>query len=138
MIWGGEDGLPLKRRDAAAAVGIADVTLRVAFGNPTVMRFYNEQLEVLRTGARPRGLQRIVDLVDNARTERVQFEAAKYLDGGGEQQRGGVTVNVGVNLQPGYMVDATPFDPAKRIQLLKQARSTANMLIEHDPVADDG
>jgi len=137
MIFGSTDALPMTRQVAAKAVGLADTTLRLAFRNPLVVKHYNDQLEVLRNGARPRGLLRIIDLVDNARTERVQFEAAKYLDGG-DQRAGGVTVNVGVNLQPGYMVDATPFDPEKRIQLLKQARSTANMLIEHDPVADDG
>lgn len=139
MIWGGDDRLPLRRQDAAKASGIADVTLRNSLAHPLTMKFYNEQMDVLRSGARPRGLHRIIDLVDNARTERVQFEAAKYLDGG-DKAHGGVTVNVGVNIAPGYMVDATGFDAERRTQLLKLARSSRNILTDqaNETISDLG
>lgn len=109
MIWGGDDGMPMKRQDAAKAAGLADVTLRQALSNPMVLKFYNAELEVLRTGERPRSIAKIAGLRDSAASERIQLDAAKYLDGG--DGRGGVTVNVGVNanIAPGYMVDVSGY-----------------------------
>lgn len=128
MIWGDDSGLPLKRQDAAKAAGLADVTLRQALANPMVMKHYREQLDVLRTGERPRSIAKIAALRDNAGSERVQLEAAKYLDTG--DQARGVTVNVGVGVQvqPGYQV-SIPSDMADAgRQMLKLSGSHANVL----------
>lgn len=138
MIWGADDGQPLKRQDAAKAAGIADVTLRTALANPLVMRHYREQLEVLRNGERPRSIAKVAALRDGAKSERVQFEAARYLDTG-DQQRG-VTVNVGVglNVTPGYQI-AMPSELADAgRQMLKLSGSHANVLdMQADVPTDD-
>lgn len=127
MIWGGQDGLPLRRSDAAKAAGIADVTLRTALAQPLVLKHYNSQLDVLRTGERPRSIAKIAELRDTAKSERTQLDAAKYLDGG--DKGSGITVNVGIqNLQPGYAI-AVPQDYADGArQMLKLSGSHANVL----------
>jgi hypothetical protein len=134
MIWGdGDKGLPLKRADAAKAVGISDVTLRQALSNPLVVRYYRDQLEVLRTGERPRSIAKIAQLRDKAKSERTQFDAAKYLDGGDRST--GVTVNVGVNVAPGYLVTIPETEGAR--QMLKLAGSHANVLDQSQSVPND-
>lgn len=133
MIWGGDDGLPLKRQDAAKAVGLADVTLRQALANPMVLQYYNRELDVLRTGERPRSIQRIAELRDKAESERVSLEAAKYLDGGDKRDAGaGVIVNVGVT--PGYMVDVGGLADPKLLQMAGSRRS----ILETDTRATHG
>lgn len=132
MIWGGDDHIPLTRQQAATAAGIADVTLRQALGYPMVLKFYNEQIEVLRTGERPKSIHRIAELRDKAQSERVQLEASKYLDTG-DRQSGGVQVNVGVNIAPGYQVDVSQHVQGSD-QLLKLAGSTRNVLESHKVV----
>lgn len=140
MIWGADDGLPMRRQDAAKAAGLADVTLRQALANPMVMKFYREQLDVLRTGERPRSIAKIAALRDTAGSERVQLEAAKYLDTGDQQRGVVVNVGVGVNVQPGYAV-TIPSDMADAgRQMLKLAGSHANVMdMQADvPTPSDG
>lgn len=136
MIFGALDTPPLPRPQAAKAVGLADVSLRTAFRNPLVIHHYNQQLDVLRTSERPRALHTIAELRDKAKSERVQLEAAKYLDGGHERQ-GGVTVNVGVNIEPGYQIAIAPEHADGARQLLQQAGSTRNLLIDKERVPDE-
>ena len=130
MIWGGDDGLPLTRQEAAKKVGIADVTLRNALANPLVLKHYNREIEVLRTGERPKSIHRIAELRDKAESERVSLEAAKYLDSGDKQ--GGITVNVGVGVAvqsaPGYLVDTSRYDPAQVARTLARAGSRTSII----------
>ena len=100
----------MDRKRAAEAAGITDETARLAMRNPQVLAYLNEEMEVLRTGARPRALRKMAQLVDEAKTERIQFEAAKYLDGMDRPSHavGATQVNVQINndvkVTPGYVV----------------------------------
>lgn len=133
MIWGGDDGIPMKRPEAAKAVGLSDITLRQALGNPLVFKFYNEQLEVLRSSKRPRALHTIADLSENAAGEAVKLRAAIYLDGG--DKPGGVNVNVQVNsIVPGYQVTIPQAYASDAPQLMKLAGSTRNVLEQSQSV----
>lgn len=64
---------------------------------------------MLRTSFRPRALRKMGDLLDS-KTERIQFEAAKYLDGMDRPSHavGARQVNVQVNntltVTPGYVI----------------------------------
>lgn len=98
-----------KRPEAAEGVGLKDDSLRKALIKPDALAYLNECMEVLRTSARPRALHRMVDLLD-AKTERIQFESAKYLDGMDRPSHAvgatqiNVQVNTTTNVTPGYMV----------------------------------
>lgn len=126
----------LSRKEAATRVGLSDHSLYLALRNPVVLRYHNEALEVLRTGERGKSVVKIAHLRDNAASERVSLEAAKHLDARGPAGNGGVTVNVGVNVQPGYLVDVAAHSPAAG-QILHQAGSTRNLLTEQQDVPDE-
>jgi len=104
----------MKRDEAALAAGLAAISLRQALLKPHNLAYLNECMEVLRTSGRPRALRKMIELVDDAKTERIQFEAAKYLDGmdrpshavGATQVN--VQVNNTVNVTPGYAIDLRP------------------------------
>lgn len=114
----------MKRDEAAETVGLAIISLRQAMLKPHNLAYLNEQMEVLRTSARPRALRKMTDLLE-AKTERIQFEAAKYLDGmdrpshavGATQVN--VQVNNTVNVTPGYVLDLRPED-GQQIEHLEQ------------------
>lgn len=100
----------MDRKRAAEAAGVTDETARLALRNPQVLAYLNEEMEVLRTSARPRALRKMGDLLD-AKTERIQFEAAKYLDGMDRPSHtiGAAQVNVQINNTistetPGYVI----------------------------------
>lgn len=100
----------LKRADAAEAASMTDHGLRQALRRPHVLAFLNEQMEVLRTSARPRALGRITELVEQKDSLRVALEAAKYLDGMDRPSHTMGAVNVQVNTSvhvesPGYVID---------------------------------
>lgn len=115
----------LSREEAAKAVGLADTSLRLAFRNPVVLKHYNELIEVLRSGERPKSIHKIADLRDGSKSDRIQLEAAKYLDGG--DKRGDVNVSVNVaNIVPGYIVDVSGFPPDP--DGLKRSGSSADVL----------
>lgn len=99
----------MKRSEAAEAAGMADISLRQALLKPHNLAYLNECMEVLRTSARPRALRKMDELLE-AKTERIQFEAAKYLDGMDRPSHavGATQVNVQVNntvsVTPGYVI----------------------------------
>ncbi|WP_025593159.1 hypothetical protein [Agrobacterium tumefaciens] len=109
MVYEGQ-----KRSEAAEAVGLKDDSLRKALIKQDTLAYLNECMEVLRTSGRPRALRKMIDLVDEAKTERIQFEAAKYLDGMDRPSHavGATQVNVQVNntlnVTPGYAIDLRP------------------------------
>lgn len=133
MVWEGLD-----RKEASRRAGITDHGLYQALTKPHVKAALLEQYEVLRTSARPRAHHKLEMLMDRAESERVQLEAAKYLDSNGKSDMQGVHVNVGINLQPGYLVDITEH-AGEAQQIAHQARMPLNPLktIEHVP-EDDG
>ena len=131
----------LKRPAAAEAVGLADATLRAALGAPLVLRYLTEQMEVLRTSVRPRALQRIAELSDGAASEKVALDASKYLDSNGASSSG-VTVNVGIGITPGYVIDLTEGMGAAATtvqhgQSTKQHERVAKTLIDLSEVEDE-
>lgn len=113
-----------KRPEAAEAVGLKDDSMRKALLKPDALAFLNQCMEVLRTSARPRALRKMDELLD-AKTERIQFEAAKYLDGmdrpshavGATQVN--VQVNNTVNVTPGYVLDLRPEDMVNSAQQIE-------------------
>ena len=121
MVFGSADGPPLKRVDAAKAVQLSDTTLRIAFANPVVVQHYNAQLEVLRTSARPRAFHQIERLAESAKSEKVKFDAAKHIDTGGRSDSAGIVVNVGVNVQPGYLISTADYPQGEVQQIQRQA-----------------
>lgn len=118
----------MKRDEAAEAVGLAMISLRQALLKPHNLAYLNEQMEVLRTSGRPRALRKMIDLIDEAKTERIQFEAAKYIDGMDRPSHAvGATVNVQVNntvnVTPGYVLDLRPDEyqkSSRQIEHLEQ------------------
>lgn len=116
----------MDRRIAAETVGLTDHGLRTAMHKPHVLAYLNEQMEVLRTAARPRALRKMVDLLD-AKTERIQFESAKYLDGmdrpshavGATQVNVQVTTNTKVET-PGYVIDLSEYSRSAQPESGKQ------------------
>jgi hypothetical protein len=116
----------LDRKQAAEAAGITDETARISLLKPHVLAHLNECMEVLRTSARPRALRKMSDLLE-AKTERIQFEAAKYLDGMDRPSHavGAAQVNVQINNSvtvetPGYVIDLRPdhFEQVEQIEHL--------------------
>lgn len=135
MVYEGQ-----KRPEAAKTVGLKDDSLRKALIKPEALAYLNECMEVLRTSGRPRALRKMIDLVDEAKTERIQFEAAKYLDGMDRPTHavGATQVNVQVNntvsVTPGYVLDLRP-DDAPQIEHL--GAHGANGLEAQADVPDD-
>ena len=110
-------------RIAAEMVGYSYRRARECLTNPAVMQYYKDQLVVLRESERARNLATGVELRDTSGSDKVRLEAAKYLDGNND--RGGLTVNVGVQVgPPGYMVAAPPLDG----EMLRLAGSTRTAL----------
>lgn len=128
----------MDRKRAAEAAGVTDETARLALRNPQVLAYLNEEMEVLRTGARPRALRKMTDLLD-AKTERIQFEAAKYLDGMDRPSHAvGATVNVQVNntvnVTPGYVLDLRPDEYQKSSRQIEHLEQ--DEVIELDALTD--
>lgn len=125
----------LSRKQAAEKAGIKDDTLYKAFLNPEVRREYEAQIDVLRTSERARNIHKAAQLRDEAESEKVQLDSAKWLHG--EDKQGGVTVNVGVNVQPGYVIGATEHVPQDLSAILQKAGSTRNVLNIQAERSDD-
>lgn len=134
----------MDRKRAAEAAGITDETARLAMRNPQVLAYLNDEMEVLRTGARPRALRKMSDLLE-AKTERIQFEAAKYLDGmdrpghavGATQTN--VQINTTVNVTPGFVIDLRPDEYANAgVQIEHLEADEVIPLAPLSDVPDDG
>lgn len=136
------------RPDAAEAVGLSNHALRTALTKPHVLAYLNECQEVLRTSARPRALNQVIKLMTKTTSERVQLDAAKYIDGmdRGAHQIGASMVNVQVNNNtkietPGYVIDLSEFsrsvqpESGKQIDHLHQ--HDAKSLEFNEDVLDD-
>lgn len=87
----------------------------------------------MRDGDRFRNIQRAQQLRDEGKSERVQLEAARFLNGEA-MGSSGVQVNVGVQVSPGYVIDlrednaTVSADQAKRRQMLELAANEAKAL----------
>lgn len=118
------------RKQAAETVGLADNSVYAALRNPEVLAYWNQQLEVLRTGERPRNIHTAIEIRDSdslretASGQKVRLEAAKMLEG--DDGHRGTTVNVGIAVTPGYVIDLRPGDELERGKQLSH-------LIDIDP-----
>lgn len=110
----------LSRKDAARKSGLADNSLYVALRNPEVLRYFNAQMDVLRTGARPQAFHQIATLSESAKSEKVKLDAAKYLESEGKAGSGPV-INLGINIAPGYLIDLHAYDQGELTQIEHQA-----------------
>lgn len=107
----------MTRRDAAQAVGISDEAMRQALLRPSCLTYMNEQIEVLRTGARPQALNAVINLMEKSSSDRVKLDAAKYIDGMdrtvhtvGASTHVNVQVNNNTHIEnPGYVIDLSDF-----------------------------
>jgi len=130
------------RPEAAEIAGMQDKSLRSALTKSHVLAYLNEQMEVLRTGARPKALNRIINLVDKSGSDRVRLDAARYIDGMDRTvHQQGSQVNVQVNNRielPGYVIDlsAYPANGAQQIDHLEQ--HGAKSLEDNEDVPDEG
>jgi hypothetical protein len=109
------EGTPFK--EAAEKARITLWRARKTFADPVVRRAYLREIEVLREGERARNIHLALGLRDrgftpgcSAAESKVALEAARYLDG--NEGKPGVTVNVGVRIGPGLIVDLSD-DPER-------------------------
>ena len=115
------------RAEAAAAVGMKDDSLYRAFRSATVRRHFHQLIDQVREASRPKAVQQLAELSTSAQSEKVRLDASKYLDGAHEQPRQGVTVNVGIQVQPGYIVDVSQHRD-RAAEILRQAGSRRSAL----------
>lgn len=128
MIWQG-----MSRKEAASHAELADESMRQALLKPQVIQYYNEQLDVLRTGGRATALNRIVSLARKSDSEKVGLDAAKYLDSNGNSDRPQVNVGVQVNVRPGYVIRVGT-DTEHVQQIAHQSGSACNVLDQRPDV----
>ncbi|WP_119268368.1 hypothetical protein [Taklimakanibacter deserti] len=120
----------MTRPEAAAAVGMKDDSLYRAFRAPIVRRHFHQLIDQVREAARPKAVQELARLSTEAASEKIRMESSKYIDGAHEsRQPHGVTVNlgVGVQVQPGYIVDVSQHREKAR-EILRQAGSKCSAL----------
>ena len=135
MVFEGQE-----RRQAAKTANLSDEAIRVALTKPHVLAYLNECQEVLRTSLRPRALHKMGKLL-NAKTERIQFESAKYLDGmdrpshtiGAQQINVNVQNNVNVET-PGYVIK---LNRKHSEQIDHLVHDIDNQLISNEVVPDE-
>lgn len=92
------DGFP--RAEAANLAGLADHSLREALRKPHVRAYYAEQFNVLRTSAKARGYQRLIEISEQSTNLNAAVIAAKVLVGDDEasKQTTAVMANVGFSI----------------------------------------
>lgn len=70
----------LRRAEAAQKAGIAEHTLYQALRKPSVLSYWNECLQVLRTGERARNVHRLVEIRDQDDNKTAAVQAVKVLE----------------------------------------------------------
>ena len=100
MVWKG-----LSRNLAAVDAGISvDYATRL-LKSPEVMTLYQTELAALRESQKSRATHRLAELAEQDENQTAAVAAAKTLLSFGEKE--GRTVNVSVNVTPGYVIDPT-------------------------------
>jgi hypothetical protein len=138
MTLGPPDGRPaMTLPDAAVAMGIKIGTARAYMHLPASRHLFMQLCTAIREGEIPANLRAAIEIRDSkkmaesAAGNRARIEAARYIERGGDKA-GGVTVNVGVGIQtnitPGYRVVIPEAYAKASEQILKQARSTRNVI----------
>jgi hypothetical protein len=123
----------LGRKAAAQAAGLSEESLYQALRKPVVLAHYNAELQVLRTSARARNVHVLEEIRDQSGNDMARVAAIKVLEPA--ERQGGTTVNVGVSITPGYVIDLSTYPGGPQID--HQTQIDANPLIEHSDVGDD-
>lgn len=137
MTLGADDGTPPMTFDEAyQRMGIKKGTAAEYFRHPKARAYYLSLLAGLREREMAKNLATAVEIRDDAEMaksaagNRARVEAMKFIEGDHGPQ-GGVQVNVGVAISPGYVIDLSPIDREAR-------RAEVRHLVEVDPSAADG
>lgn len=70
----------LSRQEAAKAAGLCDNAMYQAFRKPAVLTYWNDGLQVLRTGTRARNIQRLTEIRDQDKNLNAAVSAVKVLE----------------------------------------------------------
>ncbi|NDB67261.1 MAG: hypothetical protein EB015_04495 [Methylocystaceae bacterium] len=105
-------GEPLRLEEAAKLLGIRLRHARFVMVQPAVIKELNDQLELIRSGAKVATMREVVRIAgergdDSPASRTVQLKAAQMVlgpDMAGGDKAAGVTVNVGVSLSPGIVI----------------------------------
>jgi hypothetical protein len=124
----------LRRDDAAKRLGMSTRGARLAWSSLAVRSYFQRERRALRESEIPRSIHKLAELRDSARSEKVSLDAAKTL---ATEERSGpsnvINIGIGVNT-PGYIVDLGLGGRTDELRdVLRQAGSTRNLLIEHEP-----
>lgn len=103
MVWHG-----LSRPDAIQHAGISERQSWRIIGMPAFQRAMKKEMEVLRTSARPRAIKRLVELAEQDEARGAAVQAARFL---ASEHDDGMTVNVGVGVSVGYVLDLSHGTP---------------------------
>lgn len=122
------------RNEAAQDEGITENAAYQALRKPAVLAYWNEQLKVLRSGARARNLHRAFEIRDQDGNLTAAMQALKWLE---PQEHQGVNVSINNTFAPGIVIGGVDPEYAERARQLEQLYADdAKPLIEHDEVGE--
>jgi hypothetical protein len=110
MVW---EGGKADVAAAAAHAGLSTHAVRCALLKPHVIRFYDEQRQVLLTGERARNIHRLKELRDQDENRTAAVQAVDRLEEAAENRRskGGNAVN----RSPGIVIVIAGRDPQMKV-----------------------
>lgn len=94
----------LRRAEAAAKAGIAEHTLYQALRKPSVLAFWNECLQVLRTGERARNIHRLTEIREQDENRTAAVQAIKVLEEATESRSNSGSARA---VTPGVVINIT-------------------------------
>jgi hypothetical protein len=109
--FGVEPDTPLSLTAAGDILGFRRKQGRELFSERIFQQALTKAVGDLRTAAAPKAMNRIIGLVDSdgdAASKKIALEASRTILGSDEVKRAAVTVNVGVGVQAGYIIDLSP------------------------------
>lgn len=122
----------LKRAEAAKKAGITDNALYQALRKPAPLAYWNECLQVLRTGERARNIIRLTEIRDQDENRTAAVRAVQVLEEAAaskQQQAGSKVVTPGIQI----VINA---NSAERM-MPDQTLIEINPLIDNDAVGND-
>jgi transposase-like protein len=120
----------LTRAEAATKAGLSEHSLYDALRKPSVLQYWNECLQVMRTGARARNLHRLEEIRDQDDNYTAAVRAVQILEESADVQRTSAGQRV---TQPGVTIYIGSDRPARDAD---KGLIEINPLSEHDNIAD--
>jgi hypothetical protein len=111
------------RNDAAKAVGMLPKSLYKALAKPHVKRYFNQQLEVLRTAARARNFRRLEEIREQDSNPMAAVNAIKTLEGLAADQE--INRGSAMPMQPGLII------------VIEQPSTKQQPIVDVTPVANE-